>query len=122
MTVAGGDIVSLSGIGKRFGVARALDDVDFSVGRGERVGLIGHNGAGKSTLMQILAGAVTADAGRIRVADEDLQDYSSRRARHCGIRCVFQELSLCPNLTVAENVRIFHPALRGFGGRRKPRG
>jgi ribose transport system ATP-binding protein len=119
MTVAGGDIVGLSGIGKRFGAARALDDVDFAVARGERVGLIGHNGAGKSTLMQILAGAVTADAGRIRVADEDLQEYSSRRARHHGIRCVFQELSLCPNLTVAENVRIFHPALRGFGGQKK---
>jgi ribose transport system ATP-binding protein len=119
MTAAGSDIVSLSGIEKRYGAARALDGVDFSVARGERVGLIGHNGAGKSTLMQILAGAVTADAGRICVADEDLRDYSSRRARHHGIRCVFQELSLCPNLTVAENVRIFHPALRGFGGQKK---
>jgi len=119
MTAAGSDSVSLSGIEKRYGAARALDGVDFAIGRGERVGLIGHNGAGKSTLMQILAGAVTADAGRISVADEALDDYSSRRARQHGIRCVFQELSLCPNLTVAENVRIFHPALRGFGGQKK---
>jgi ribose transport system ATP-binding protein len=119
MTAAGGDSVSLRGIEKRYGAARALDGVDFALGRGECVGLIGHNGAGKSTLMQILAGAVTADAGHIRVEDQELHGYSSRRARQHGIRCVFQELSLCPNLTVAENVRIFHPALRGFGGYKK---
>ena len=117
--MTGGDIVSLAGIEKRFGVARALDGVDFAVGPGECVGLIGHNGAGKSTLMQILAGAVAADAGRIAAGGEELRDYSSRQARQHGIRCVFQELSLCPNLTVAENVRIFHPALRGLGGNKK---
>lgn len=119
MTAAGSDIVGLSAVEKRFGAVRALDGVDFSVGRGERVGLVGHNGAGKSTLMQILAGAVQADTGRVTVMGEELRDYSSNRARRQGIRCVFQELSLCPNLTVAENVRIFHPGLRGPGGLKK---
>jgi ribose transport system ATP-binding protein len=119
MTAAGSEIVGLSGVEKQFGAVRALDGVDLAIGRGERIGLVGHNGAGKSTLMQILAGAVTADAGRIAVTGQALHDYSSRRARQHGIRCVFQELSLCPNLTVAENVRIFHPALRGFGGLKK---
>jgi len=119
MTTAGSDIVTLSGVEKRYGAVRALDGVDLAVARGERIGLVGHNGAGKSTLMQILAGAVAADTGRIAIAGTALPDYSSRRARQHGIRCVFQELSLCPNLTVAENVRIFHPALRGFGGLKK---
>jgi ribose transport system ATP-binding protein len=119
MTAAGSDIVGLSGVEKQFGAVRALDGVDLAVGHGERVGLVGHNGAGKSTLMQVLAGAVAADAGRITVMGEVLSGYSPARARQHGIRCVFQELSLCPNLTVAENVRIFHPALRGFGGEKK---
>jgi ribose transport system ATP-binding protein len=119
MTVAGSDIVGLSGVEKRYGAVRALDGVDLAVGHGERVGLVGHNGAGKSTLMQVLVGAVAADAGRIAVMGEVLSGYSAARARQHGIRCVFQELSLCPNLTVAENVRIFHPALRGFGGEKK---
>lgn len=119
MTAAGSDIVGLLGVEKRYGAVRALGSVDFSVRRGERIGLVGHNGAGKSTLMQILAGAAAADGGRIAVAGEEQHDYSARRARQQGIRCVFQELSLCPNLTVAENVRIFHPALHGFGGLKK---
>ena len=62
MTAAGSDIVGLSGVEKQFGAVRALDGVDLAVGHGERVGLVGHNGAGKSTLMQVLAGAVAADA------------------------------------------------------------
>ncbi|HVW72546.1 MAG TPA: sugar ABC transporter ATP-binding protein [Rhizomicrobium sp.] len=119
MTTAGSDIVGLLGVEKRYGAVRALGGVNFSVARGERIGLVGHNGAGKSTLMQILAGAVAADGGHIAVAGEKQQAYSARRARQQGIRCVFQELSLCPNLTVAENVRIFHPVLRGFGGLKK---
>jgi len=110
-------LVSLDGVEKRFGAVRALDGVDLAIGRGECVGLVGHNGAGKSTLMHVLAGTAAPDSGRIAVAGETQRAYSARRARQLGIRCVFQELSLCPNLTVAENIRVFHPAIRGLGWR-----
>ncbi len=111
-------IVKLDGVEKHFGAVHALTGVDFHVRPGECVGLVGHNGAGKSTLMHILAGTLGADAGTLHIGTEDLsRRYSIAAARANGIRCVFQELSLCPNLTVAENARIMHASLRGFGWR-----
>uniref|UniRef100_UPI002618CA1C sugar ABC transporter ATP-binding protein n=1 Tax=uncultured Amaricoccus sp. TaxID=339341 RepID=UPI002618CA1C len=86
----------------------------------ECLGLVGHNGAGKSTLMNVLAGVLPPDSGRIEIAGQDLtHGYSVRTAHAAGVRCVFQELSLCPNLSVAENARIMHPALRGPGWQRR---
>ena len=112
-------IVNLDGVEKHFGAVRALDGVDFAVGAGECVGLVGHNGAGKSTLMNVLAGTLTPDHGEIFVSGEHQKAYSVALAHKLGIRCVFQELSLCPNLTVAENARISHPNLTGFGWRQR---
>src|SRR5471030_1252593 len=112
-------IVRLDGVEKHFGAVRALDGVDFSVSAGECVGLVGHNGAGKSTLMQVLAGALAPDRGRITVGGALQEHYSVTRALELGIRCVFQELSLCPNLSVAENMAVNHPSLRGVGWRRR---
>ena len=117
--MAGASIVSLAGVEKRFGAVRALDGVDLEVAGGECIGLVGHNGAGKSTLMHILAGSLMASGGRVAAAGAQQQGYSAARAAQLGIRCVFQELSLCPNLTVAENTRVYHTALRGFGWRGK---
>ncbi|WP_158816734.1 sugar ABC transporter ATP-binding protein [Methylocapsa sp. S129] len=119
MAVADVTIVSLDGVEKSFGAVRALGGVNFSVSRSECVGLVGHNGAGKSTLMHVLAGTAAPDKGRIVIAGVEQRQYSAARAKDLGVRCVFQELSLCPNLTVAENARVFHPALRGFNWRRK---
>ncbi|UDL87604.1 sugar ABC transporter ATP-binding protein [Mesorhizobium sp. PAMC28654] len=113
------DIIRLDSAAKHFGAVRALDGVDFSVRSGECVGLVGHNGAGKSTLMHMVAGTLLPDSGQIAVRGHREQNYSVPRAQRLGIRCVFQELSLCPNLSVAENTRINHPSLRGFGWRRK---
>lgn len=114
--------VTFTGIGKSFGAVRALDGVDLSVQAGECLGLIGHNGAGKSTLMQVLAGTLAADCGSLLIDGRDRRsDYSVQIARQCAIRCVFQELSLCPNLSVAENTRLMCPAIRGFGWRRQAR-
>ena len=112
-------IVKLDGVERHFGAVRALDGVDFAVGAGECVGLVGHNGAGKSTLMHILAGTGSPDRGTIAVRGMPESAYSVARAQQLGIRCVFQELSLCPNLTVAENTRVSHAALRGLGWRRR---
>ncbi|MBZ9806666.1 MULTISPECIES: sugar ABC transporter ATP-binding protein [unclassified Mesorhizobium] len=112
-------IIRLNGAEKHFGAVRALGGVDFNVGPGECVGLVGHNGAGKSTLMHMVAGTLTPDSGTIGVHGESEGSYSVSRAQQLGIRCVFQELSLCPNLSVAENTRINHASLTGFGWRRK---
>ena len=112
-------IVAVNGIEKRFGAVDALAGVDVEVEIGECLGLVGHNGAGKSTLMQILAGTVAADRGRILIDGREQRQYSVSVAHELGIRCVFQELSLCPNLTVAENARILHPTISGWGWRRR---
>ncbi len=112
-------VVHLRGVAKAFGSVRALAGVDFSVSAGECVGLVGHNGAGKSTLMNVLAGTLAPDAGEIAVGGVRLAALSVTDAQSHGIRCVFQELSLCPNLTVAENARVIHGSLSGFGWRRR---
>ena len=110
-------LVEFTGVEKSYGAVRALDGVDFSVRQGECVGVVGHNGAGKSTLMHVLNGAVAPDRGRLVICGEELRVFSTARAKAFGLRPVYQELSLCPNLTVAENARIVHPTIRGFGWR-----
>ncbi|WP_416355109.1 ATP-binding cassette domain-containing protein [Aureimonas phyllosphaerae] len=113
-------LVDLRGVAKAYGAVRALGGVDFAIAPGECVGLAGHNGAGKSTLMQVLAGNVRPDAGTLSVSGSDeTGHYSVERAGKLGVRCVFQELSLCPNLTVTENARVRHPFLKGFGWRKR---
>jgi ribose transport system ATP-binding protein len=113
------DIVKLIGVEKHFGAVRALAGVDFAASVGECVGLVGHNGAGKSTLMHVLAGTLVPNEGEIIIGAEPQKDYTVVLAQKLGIRCVFQELSLCPNLTVAENVRVLHPLIVGWGWRRR---
>jgi ribose transport system ATP-binding protein len=116
------EAIRLDGVEKSFGAVRALAGVDLVVGSGECLGLVGHNGAGKSTLMNVLSGTLTPDAGRLFVAgQEQSAGWSTGSAQGAGIRCVFQELSLCPNLSVAENTRIVHRGLRGFGWKAKAR-
>jgi ribose transport system ATP-binding protein len=113
------NIVKLDGVEKHFGAVRALAGVDFAVDIGECVGLVGHNGAGKSTLMHVLAGTLVPDSGQIIIRGAPRQNYAVVLAQKLGIRCVFQELSLCPNLTVAENARVLHPSIAGWGWRKE---
>lgn len=113
-------VVELDGVEKSFGAVQALRNVNFTVAKGECIGLVGHNGAGKSTLMNILAGTLSKDEGRIVLSGEDVSNrYGIALARAKGIRCVFQELSLCPNLTVAENARVMHASLKGLGWKKR---
>ena len=108
-------VVRLDGVEKAFGAVRALAGVDLEIAPGECLGLIGHNGAGKSTLMNVLSGVTRPDTGSLELAGQKVgSDYSVTMANSLGLRCVFQELSLCPNLTVAENLRIAHKALGGL--------
>ena len=113
-------IVRLDGVEKSFGAVRALAGVDLACAAGECLGLVGHNGAGKSTLMSVVAGTLSPDRGAIVVAGTDLTGrYDVATAQDHGVRCVLQELSLCPNLTVAENAHVFHANLKGLGWRRR---
>lgn len=117
-TQADRPIIGLDGVEKGFGAVIAVAGVSLECRKGEALGLVGHNGAGKSTLMHILAGTLGPDKGTIALGSRDATgSYDAVTAQAEGIRCVFQELSLCPNLSVAENARIIHPALRGFGWR-----
>jgi len=109
----------VNGARKSFGAVHALDGVDFTVRAGECVGLVGHNGAGKSTLVSILNGGLSPDSGTLALLGRPVERHSIALARGIGLRCVFQELSLCPNLTVTENTRVAHRGLRGFGWRRR---
>lgn len=103
---------------KAFGAVQALRGVDLELERGVCIGLVGHNGAGKSTLMNVLCGTLAPDRGELRVAGKRIdRHWSVRAAQHLGLRCVFQELSLCNNLTLAENMRLVLPSLRGQGWR-----
>lgn len=107
-------IVILADAARHFGPVRALDGVSLSVSAGDCIGLVGHNGAGKSTLVNLINGGLSPSSGEIRFRD-------GANALQAGVRSVFQELSLCPNLTVAENLRISHAGLKGPGWRRRAR-
>jgi ribose transport system ATP-binding protein len=107
--------LDLAGVSKRFGPTVALDGVRLSVEAGEVHAIVGENGAGKSTLMKILSGAVMPDAGTMRLDGAAYQPRDPMDARRRGVAMVYQELSLAPHLTVAENILLgIEPARGGF--------
>ena len=95
-------VLELAGLGKRFPGVVALDAVSLALRPGEVHGLIGQNGAGKSTLINILSGMYAADAGSIAMGGQPLVLAGPRHALALGIATVYQELSLLPNLSIAE--------------------
>jgi simple sugar transport system ATP-binding protein len=101
--------VSLEGIGKRFGAVAALEAVDLQVRAGEVLALLGENGAGKSTLAKLLYGVHHPDAGTIAIDGHPVVLDSPRAARAAGVGMVFQQFSLIPALTVAENLMLARP-------------
>src|SRR5215211_8442439 len=106
--------LEMRSISKRFPGVVALDRVDFSVRSGEIHSLIGQNGAGKSTLMNILSGVYPADEGEILIAGTPVTIDRPREALRQGIGTVYQELSLLPNLSVADNIFLGREAGNGF--------
>jgi ribose transport system ATP-binding protein len=96
--------LKLSKIHKSFGPTIALDGVDLDLRQGEVHALIGENGAGKSTLMNVIAGSLRPDQGRMEIHDRVYAPANPLDARTHGIALIHQELSLCPHLSVAENV------------------
>ena len=98
------DLIEATAIGKRYGGIVALRDAAFSARAGEVHALLGENGAGKSTFIQILAGAVTPSSGTLSFRGVPFRPVNARAAQKAGISSVFQELSLVPDLTVAQNI------------------
>lgn len=102
--MAGQPLLVMQGITKTFPGVRALDHVDFDLYEGEVHALLGENGAGKSTVVKILSGSLNKDAGRIFLRGEEVAIASPSQARNLGIGMVYQELSLVPGLSIAENI------------------
>ena len=99
-------LLEMHGIVKTFPGVRALQNVDFFLNRGEIHALMGENGAGKSTLIKVLTGVYPKDGGTILLDGKTVAIHSPSDAQKLGISTVYQEITLCPNLTVAENMYI----------------
>ena len=106
-------LLDMKGVTKTFGGIAALQDVDFSISAGEIHGLVGENGAGKSTMMKIIAGVYSGYEGEMRVAGQLVPFRSAGDALAAGIGMVHQELSIVPDLSVAENVFLGSQPVRG---------
>lgn len=114
-------VLEVNDVAMRFGEVKALDGVSLRIFPGECIGLVGHNGAGKSTIVSVINGGLTPQRGSLAGDGAPLTAYGIGVARQRGVRCVFQELSLCPNLSIIENTRIMHRNLGGFGWRARAR-
>lgn len=113
-------LITVDNVSRNFGAVRALNGVSLEIAPGQRLGLVGHNGAGKSTLMNVLLGAIAPSSGRVLIDGNDVSgSYTVAAAFRHGVRCVFQELSLCGNLSAYENLKLQHAGLRGVGWRRR---
>ena len=99
-------VLEMQGICKTFPGVKALSNVNFTLRKGEVHALMGENGAGKSTLVKVMTGVYEKDAGRIEVEGRAVHFKSPQEAQNSGIGTVYQEITLCPNLTVAENMFI----------------
>ncbi|NLT56349.1 MAG: sugar ABC transporter ATP-binding protein [Actinomycetales bacterium] len=99
-------ILTMTGISKQFPGVKALDNVDFRLLPGEVHALLGENGAGKSTLIKVLTGVYSIDEGTIALEGAPVRFSGPSQAQQAGISTVFQEVNLCPNLSVAENIFI----------------
>jgi ribose transport system ATP-binding protein len=109
-------VLRLSDLAKRFGATVALEHVDLTLHAGEVHALIGENGAGKSTLLNIVAGALRPDRGEMEVDGRPYTPRSPLDARRHGVALIHQELSLCPHLSVQENILLgLEPTRRGGG-------
>ncbi len=100
------EIVIMRGINKSFPGVQALENVDFTLKKGEIHALLGENGAGKSTLIKVLTGVEHPEKGTIKIEGKEVSIKSPQNAQMLGISTVYQEINLCPNLTVAENIMI----------------
>lgn len=115
-------IMRLSGISKNFGATHALQDVDFSCRPGSIHAILGENGAGKSTLIKIMSGVLKPTSGNLYIDGREASLQSPTQAASKGVVCIFQELSLVPDLSVADNIFLDSPPKKwGMIDRKKQR-
>jgi len=107
-------ILQLRGINKSFGPVQVLKDVDFEARAGEVTALVGDNGAGKSTLIKCVGGTYHIDAGEYRFAGQPVHVVTPRDASALGIEIVYQDLALCENLDVVQNMFLGRERMRGI--------
>ncbi|MFN6056002.1 MAG: ATP-binding cassette domain-containing protein, partial [Paracoccaceae bacterium] len=107
-------VLDATGVAKRFGAVQALKNASLQVGRGQVVALMGANGAGKSTFVKILTGVLKPDAGHVRIKGRDSTVANPAGARKWGLVPVYQEPSLIPDLSVADNLRLGDTAMEPF--------
>jgi D-xylose transport system ATP-binding protein len=110
-----GALLALRGVTKRFGAVQALDGVDLDINAGEVVAVVGDNGAGKSTLTKIVAGIYSADQAEIWFDGQPVSIHGPGGAARLGIATVYQDLALCDNLDVVENMFLGHERRAGIG-------
>jgi ribose transport system ATP-binding protein len=112
------NVLELQDISKRYGGVRALERAHFACAPGRIHALLGENGAGKSTLIKVMTGVVQPDEGRIVLAGQERRFAHPQEAVSAGVACIFQELSLMPDLSVADNICITNPPCHfgRFGG------
>jgi ribose transport system ATP-binding protein len=104
----------MEGVSKRYGGVRALEEAELNVHGGRVHAILGENGAGKSTLIKVMAGVVAPDKGRMTLEGREVSFPDPAAANQAGVVCIFQELSLIPDLSVADNIAISNPPKR-FG-------
>jgi ribose/xylose/arabinose/galactoside ABC-type transport system permease subunit/ABC-type branched-subunit amino acid transport system ATPase component len=109
-------VLEATGMTKRYGALVACDRVDMAISSGEVVCVIGDNGAGKSTFIKMISGAVAPDEGEIRVDGRRASFATPKAAQDAGIKTVYQDLALCPNLSVAHNFVLGHEPVRRLLG------
>src|SRR5580765_5487704 len=103
-TTAATATLELKGVSKNFGSVQALNEVDFEVRDGEVMALVGDNGAGKSTLIKCIAGIYSMDEGEVYSHGEQVTIHGPKDAARLGIEVVYQDLALCDNLDVVQNM------------------
>lgn len=106
-------ILELRGINKSFGAVHVLHDVDFSVYPGEVTALVGDNGAGKSTLVKCIGGIYPIDSGEVSFDGQKVTVHGPRDAAHLGIEIVYQDLALCDNLDIVQNMFLGREPIKG---------
>jgi ribose transport system ATP-binding protein len=112
MVMGSSTIFRIENVSKRYGATVALHNANLAVRAGSIHAVLGENGAGKSTLMKIMAGVIGPNEGRMLLDDREVRFATPTRATAAGVICVFQELSLIPDLSVAENILLANPPRR----------
>jgi ribose/xylose/arabinose/galactoside ABC-type transport system permease subunit/ABC-type multidrug transport system ATPase subunit len=108
-------VLEVREVSKRFGAVRALENTSLTLGEGEVVALLGDNGAGKSTLVKMISGVLSPDEGELRICGQPVSFKDPADARAAGVETVYQDLALCPNLSVIHNLVLGGEPVRRYG-------